>query len=291
MTKASASLFKSSEGEAKYMAAYDAALALWGVAYECLKVPTRFGITHVVASGPKDAPALVLLHGMGVSSTVWFPNIADLSQECRTFAVDVIGDPGRSVPNNLPKDRSESGEWLLDVFKELHIGQAHVVGSSYGGFLTLNFALHAPDRVNRIVLLAPAASLLRIRIGFWLRMLPLLVLPTRPILDRVSRWLSVRQDVSKSVVVEQMFLSMRHRKRTRRVWPGVFTDEELRSVGAPTLLLIGEQEVIYEPRAAMERATRCIPHIEAEIIPNAGHALSFDQPKSVDTRVLRFLKP
>jgi pimeloyl-ACP methyl ester carboxylesterase len=59
----------------------------------------------------------------------------------------------------------------------------------------------------------------------------------------------------------------------------------------PTLLLIGEQEVIYEPRAAMERAARCIPHIEAEIIPNAGHALSFDQPESVDTRVLRFLKP
>ena len=74
------------------------------------------------------------------------------------------------------------------------------------------------------------------------------------------------------------------------VWPRVFTDEELRSVSVPTLLLIGDREVIYDPRVAIGRATRLIPWIEAEIIPNASHFLTFDQSESVDARVLGFLK-
>jgi hypothetical protein len=45
-----------------YLAAYDAMRA-WPVPHEEMEIPGRFGITHVVASGPKDAPPLVLLHG------------------------------------------------------------------------------------------------------------------------------------------------------------------------------------------------------------------------------------
>jgi hypothetical protein len=51
MTKTSTSLFKSPEGEAKYYAAYDNVLAHWGVPYECLRVATRFGATHVMPAG------------------------------------------------------------------------------------------------------------------------------------------------------------------------------------------------------------------------------------------------
>ncbi len=57
------SAFKTPEGEAAYLAAYDAAMKLWPVPYEEIEIPSRFGMTHVVTSGPKDAPPLVLLHG------------------------------------------------------------------------------------------------------------------------------------------------------------------------------------------------------------------------------------
>ena len=58
-----ASVFKTPEGEVAFLAAYDAAMKLWPVRYEELEVPSRFGTTHIIASGPKDAPPLVLLHG------------------------------------------------------------------------------------------------------------------------------------------------------------------------------------------------------------------------------------
>jgi len=55
LTSKYSSIFKTPEDEAKYMAAYEAVLALWPVPHESFDVPTRFGKTHVIASGPKEA--------------------------------------------------------------------------------------------------------------------------------------------------------------------------------------------------------------------------------------------
>ncbi len=52
------SIFKTPESQANYTVAYDTALALWPVPYESFDVPTWFGKTHIIASGPKGAPQL-----------------------------------------------------------------------------------------------------------------------------------------------------------------------------------------------------------------------------------------
>jgi pimeloyl-ACP methyl ester carboxylesterase len=290
LTRARTSLFKSAEGEAKYHAAYNKVLALWGVPYESQHLATRFGATHVLASGPRAAPPLVLLHAMAISSTMWYPNIAELSRDFRTFAVDVMGDAGKSVPSHRPKNRCEYARWLLDVFNELHIEQADVAGLSYGGFLTLNFALQAPDRVKRIVLLAPAGCFVRFRLAFWLRMACGMFLPPRAAFKSLIPWISARKDAAESPMFEQLLVHWLFGKAHLNVWPRVFRDAELRRLSVPTLLLIGDREVIYDPRVAIGRATRLIPRIEAAIIPNASHFLTFDQSDSVDARVLSFLK-
>ena len=290
LARASTAIFKSLEGEARYYAAYDKVLALWDVPYECLRVATQFGTTHVIASGPRAAPPLILLHAIAISSTMWYPNIADLSRDFRTYAVDVMGDAGKSVPSRRPKNRSEHAQWLLDLFKELHVEQADVAGLSYGGFLTLNFALQAPDRVKRIVLLAPAGCFVRFRLAFWLRMASGMFLPPRAAFKSLIPWISAREDAAESPVFEQMLVNWLFGRPQWGVWPRVFTDEELRRVRVPTLLLIGDREVIYDPQVAIGRATRLIPRIEAAIIPNASHFLTFDQSESVDARVLAFLK-
>ncbi len=56
--------FKTPKGEAEYIAAYETTLTLWAIPYEFLEVPTQWGRTHIIACGPKDAPPLILLHGM-----------------------------------------------------------------------------------------------------------------------------------------------------------------------------------------------------------------------------------
>ncbi len=138
------SIFKTPEDHAKFMSAYNAVLDLWPVPYESFDVPTRFGKTHVIASGPKDAQPLVLLHATSASATMWFPNIADLSRDYRTYALDTIGEPGKSVISNPPQKRSDYALWLIDMFNELDVIHADVVGASYGGWVTMSLALYSP---------------------------------------------------------------------------------------------------------------------------------------------------
>jgi len=135
------SMFKTPEGQARYLAAYDATLALWPVPVESVDVPTRFGNTHVNACGPEGAPPLLLLHAFAISSTMWYPNVAELSRSYRIYALDTIGDKGKSVSTRPILPPLDFVTWLSDVFDELRLEQAHVAGLSFGGFLALNLAL------------------------------------------------------------------------------------------------------------------------------------------------------
>ena len=89
---------------------------------------------------------------------MWFPNIAELSKSFHVFALDTIGEPGESIPTRSNATKRDLADWLVGVFDELRIERAHVVGLSRGGWLALNLALHAPQRIERIVLLSPASS-------------------------------------------------------------------------------------------------------------------------------------
>ena len=90
-------------------------------------------------------------------------------------------------------------------------------------------------------------------------------------------------------MVDQMSLGTKYFRKQTIVPPTAFTDEELRRVTTLTLLLIGEQEALYDPVAAIARANQLIPNIQAELIPHASHDLPVTQAETVDHKVLAFL--
>lgn len=282
---AEASMFRTAAGQARYYAAYDATLALWPAAIETLRLPTRFGTVHVNACGPAEAPALILLPGAAISSTMWYPNIAAFSNAFRVYALDILGDMGKSVSTRRVTRAQDCVDWLADVFDGLQLEHADVAGISMGGFLALKLAQVTPRRVRRLVLISPA-SLLPLRPQFLLRAAAALLTPFLTPASRQALFLgtasphaapAIRQLLTPTDFRYQMF------------FPPAETDADLRRVQAPTLLLLGEREVIYAPNQALRRATRLIPAVEAILIPGAGHAVSLDQPDMVNQHVLRFL--
>ena len=282
-------LYKTLKGEAESQAAYEAALAGWPVACEERDLPTRFGATHVLVSGPEGAQPVVLLHGQDSSATSWIYNIARLSHSFRTYAVDTIGDIGKSRPTRLPASRADYAEWLLDVFDQLKLERAGLVGLSYGGFLAVNFALAYPQRVHRVVLLAPGIPNFGPPTFQWANYgMPMLCLPSRFTVKRFISGASAKGYTGTDPVDEQMIVGVMNLRNPSFMRP-IFTDQELAQMAAPTLLLIGEREIMYEPRKALENAARLIPGLQGELIPNAGHMLNGDQPKLIDARVLSFL--
>jgi pimeloyl-ACP methyl ester carboxylesterase len=281
-------IFATSDGRAKYMAAYDAMFTLWKVPHDSIDVRTSFGSTHINISGQSDGHPLVLLHGAGLSSTAWFPNIAALSANHRVYAVDVIGDAGKSVADVLMEKRSDYAEWLRELFDGLNIERASFVGHSYGGWLALNMVLAYPDRLSKIVLLAPAASIypmsVLMKLGFYLSELKLLRLSARSTFKMIA-W--------KGAVFDETFMHLMEMVTRYCVpalmLPTVYTDEELKQIELPTFLLIGAGEKIYNSNKAIERAQRLMPNLKSEIIPNVGHTLNMEQPEIINARILEFL--
>jgi pimeloyl-ACP methyl ester carboxylesterase len=289
------SAFKTPEGEAAYLAAYDAALASWPVPYQEMEIPSRFGMTHVVASGPADAPPLVLLHGYMATLTMWSPNIADFSQDYRVYAVDVMGQPSKSIPGESIRNEADYAAWLTATLDGLQLDRVFLVGQSYGGWLALNFAIAAPERIQKLVLLSPGGGFVPMARQFSLRGLLMVWFPTRFTFNSFMRWLGLTDraaDTEMKLVLELMYLGLKHFRvpvETLRVMPVMFSEKQLRAMRVPTLLLVGEQEVIYDPATALDRARRLFPEIQGELVPRSRHDMCASQHRIVDARVLDFL--
>ena len=213
-----------------------------------------------------------------------------LSRNYRIYAIDTIGGVGRSVVFHPPKSRVDLAGWLNAVLDELRIIQTHILGHSYGGWLALNFALSAPERIKRLILLAPL-GLQPLVIQFWLKGIPAILFQRRPFIAGFMKWMTVEGFVVNGLFVEQFVLGMKafNLRYQIRALPTVFTDGELMQIKADTLLLIGGEEVIYKPEAAVKRSKQLIQNIETEILPNASHGLPMEQAKIVNNRILHFL--
>jgi pimeloyl-ACP methyl ester carboxylesterase len=287
-------LFKTSSGRDRYLAAYTEALRLWPLPYESLFVSTPYGDTHVISSGKKDGKPLLLLHAGYASSTMWFANAADLGKSFHLVAVDTVGEPGMSVPTRQNADRVILADWLVSLLRELAIPTVDVMGLSRGAWLALNLAMCAPERVQKIVLLSPAASFIELNVFFSAVAGAVMKLPTRFVSRMALRsWVTSTFEVN-PLFAEQFMVGLENwnwavnKAGYSGVMPFAFTVDELRKVMAPVLLLIGNHDRLNPPRV-VEIAKQRLRHVEAAIVPNAGHFLSMEQAGTVDRRVLEFL--
>ncbi len=289
--------FKTDEGQARYLAAYEAALRDWPVPCEALDIETQLGATRVIASGPKDAPPVILLPSFAATALVWRPNIAALSQARRCYAVDVIGQPGHSLARRRLEGPDDYAPWLAELLDGLGVGRAAFVGCSFGGFLAARQALWAPERVERVAMIGPVGVFAAMpwALALWMRTARLRRRLRRLLGDRrapSARSLHARaapQHPEDDGWRKLMGVTMAESPEVSVTQAPVFTPAELGRIKAPMLLLIGEYEQLYEPQATLVRARRLKPGIEAEIIAGADHIAAMAQPDQVNARLLAFL--
>jgi pimeloyl-ACP methyl ester carboxylesterase len=255
------SIYKSPAGERAVMALYDKVLAdHWPKPYDALNIPTR--------------------HGAGSNSAIWAGDVAVYSQGHRVYAVDLPGEPGKSAPNRPAWDSPAYAEWLEDVFDALEIKKGTLLGVSQGGWTALKFATYQPQLVEKLVLLCPG-GVVPDRTSFYIRFLPLLLLGRRGV-RRANRMLFGDQPVPEEAD-EYLTLALTHFKPRTGVVP-VFSDEALRRLSMPVLLLGGTRDAIRDTQRIAARMEKLLPQLTAIVIPGAGHVL-------LDTRdhILPFL--
>ena len=289
--------FRSTTAKEQYLKLYDMRAKKWPVDSETRFVDTAYGQTFVRMSGPVGVPPLVLLHGAGGDSLQWIPNIEALSRCFRVYAVDTIYDYGRSIYTQIIKNPDDYVNWLDGLFSALELGNhINLMGLSYGGWLTSRYALRFPDRLAKIVLLAPGGTVIPLRLELIMRAVLCLV-PHRYFIKSFINWLLedlAQKDEAGRIMIEEevdaAYVRIRCFKPIRLVNPTVLEDEELQRIKMPTLFLVGEHEKIYSAQKAIQRLHKVAPQIKAEVIPNAGHDLTIVQAAMVNEKVLEFLK-
>ena len=286
--------YRSPEARDAFFVLYDAEAATkWPVASEERTASTSYGKTFVRITGPAGAQPLVLLPGASGTSLMWAPNIHALSAVYRTVAVDQMGDIGWSLCTKPIRNVNDTVTWLDELFDALELGNGiNLMGVSYGGWRAFQYAMRHPERTRNVVMIAPGGVVLRFSAAF-LGRLSLAMLGSRRLFRSVFHWLfadQMRKDPAYvDEIVDWLLMSGRYLQPQRPPLPTVCTDEELGAMSVKTLFLVGEHEKIYSAEKAVRRLRRIAPQIVAEIVPGAGHDISFVQAEVVNRRVLDFL--
>ncbi|MCP9987985.1 alpha/beta fold hydrolase [Streptomyces sudanensis] len=277
----------------RYFAACDAVYALGAPASAETDVETSFGTTHVYTYGPADPAArsrvpVVLVHGAGSCSAMWYPNTPALSAARPVHAVDTPGDPGRSV-QRAPLDRPEdAARWLDETLAGLGLDRVHLVGASYGGWLALNQAHRRPERLASVTLLDPGGlEKVGLRFFAWIFASLFATFAPEALRPRLAAWLE--QPVLVVPELRTMIRQGVRAYRVRRPAPLPLSDDELSTIRTPLYLVLGKRSLLVHPRRQVERVPRLIPGARAEIVSGTGHGPQIDQADEVNRRMLDFM--
>ncbi len=287
--------FRSSAAKQEYLQAYDRLAEQWPSLSETRFLETSFGQTFLRIQGPVDGPPLVLLPGDTETSLSWLPAIAPLSQDFRTYAIDHVYDNGRSIYSKAMSRPQDFVDWLDEVFDALGLNRLNLVGYSYGGWQSALYSLAHPDRIAKLVLLAPSSTVLTPGPVILTRAILYHFLPFRCLARNYFHWYgpdAVKDERMRSRVdemVEEDLLARRCFKKRKFVPPTQLSDTDWRTLRVPTLFLVGENDRTYSPHAAVRRLRQVAPMVEAKIAPATDHYILLTNPEWVVRKICEFL--
>ena len=285
--------FKSAAAQAEYLRRHKERSADWPQPWSDRMVPGTWGQTYVREAGKPDGPPLVLLPGVGSPSYSLSQLAHRLAPYCHLYAVDNIYDIGRSIPSRPLATADDFTSWLDGLFDALGLARPNLLGLSYGGWISSQHALRRPERVSRLVLLAPAGTVAPINFAFiWRAVLTVVWKPfmanfadwAGPGMARDPKWAQVRANL-----IADAHLGQKAFARRKLVPPIPPPDEAWKTLSVPTLLMFGEREVIFDPLQAEKKMRALAPQVQLEVLPGVSHDFFAVAADEVAKRVLAFL--
>jgi abhydrolase domain-containing protein 6 len=244
------------------------------------------------AGGYRRAPSLILVNGLAEQHESWFFSRERWQRHFDVHAPGFLVYDGPVLQDRLKRGQRITVDYLTDRLTEYLEGFVqkppyHLVASSLGGQISVEYAARHPDKVGRIVLLCPSGM------GGPER-LPIVEGARHHDYDRlVSSTFYDRKRVTPAVVsyYEQKFASKAWRKalfQTVRGTKSHSVREKLSLVQSPTLVVCGRQDQIVDSNQ-VEGAVRGLPNFRFEMIDRCGHAPQLECPHLINPMVESFL--
>jgi 3-oxoadipate enol-lactonase len=245
-----------------------------------------------------QGPPLVLLHAFPLGRAMWKPQVAAFSGDHRVLALDLRGFGG-SRPFDGPPSVDQLADDVAALLDDRGVVQPAIVGGlSMGGYAALAFARRHPGRLRALILAdtraeadTPEAKANRDQLIAFASSNP----PAAVLEQMLPRLLGARTRAERPAVAEEA-----RRLAAAQTPAGIVgalqalrdrpdAGPYLARVAVPTLVLVGDEDVLTPPDAARSLAGR-IPGSHLEVIPGAGHLSNLEQPGAFNALVRQFLE-
>jgi len=246
----------------------------------------RIGFEEI---GGGDATPIVLLHGVGSDKSVWRPQLEHFGQARRAVAFDYPGYGESEFIEGATRDDYAAA--ILAAMDALGIDRAHVCGLSLGGVIAIAMHAAAPGRCASLIIADSFAVHLDGQ-GIHDRSIAACQSMTmREFAEARSGVLlgSASTAELRTEVIETMAAidPAAFRLGVVAVWLADQRDRAV-AIGVPTLILVGEEDVITPP-ALSEELLRLIPGSHLHRISRAGHLSNAEQPEAFNKAIESFL--
>lgn len=238
-------------------------------------------------------PALVFINPGALDCRIWDPQWTSFSRSFRTLRYDPRGWSRSEKPDG-PFSHLRDLAALMD---SVDFPKAHLVGSSFGGSLALDFALAFPDRVDALVLVGAGGP----QNGFPLpedvlrAFAPIGEALRRSFAEGIDAWLELDarlpRDPKLRALLRENALANESYWRIPPVWMKALAPpaaERLRAIRAPTLIVVGEHDHPYTHGVA-DAIEKGIPNARRTMVEGAGHLVHLEEPARFDRIVREFL--
>jgi pimeloyl-ACP methyl ester carboxylesterase/tetratricopeptide (TPR) repeat protein len=246
------------------------------------KVKLATGITmSYVESGPADGPPLILVHGFSDSSVSYSRVLPLIDKRFHIYAIDQRGHGD----SDRPSDGYDMSNFAADIVAFMDakgIKSATLVGHSMGSFVTMQTALDAPNRVEKIVLIGTASNANNPAVKGLMAEVNKL---TDPVPSEFAREFQVSTSSPSlpaafidAVVSESLKLPAFVWKKALAGVMASNYQPKLKKITVPVTIFWGEKETVFL-RDEQEILTKALPNAQLVIYPNSGHSPHWEEPE------------
>jgi pimeloyl-ACP methyl ester carboxylesterase len=282
---------RSEAGWAALQAVYDRWLALLPAGVARIEVATGFGPTSVLVAGPRDAPPVLVHQGGNFPNPATLHWFAPLMTRFRVFAPDLPGAPGYSAPHHPDGRKGELRAWARDLLDALDLARVPHLGVSFGGGVILDLATVAPERIDRMALIAPAGVL---RSALWpliarlaVPMLRYRLRPTRA--NLVAAVAPLHSDPPSELMLDTHAAVFRHLRLAHRM-PGPVAAGALARCRCPALVVAAERDPLFPGDPLLRLARQRLPQAETRLLPGSRHFPSAADLRRISGWLEEFLR-
>jgi pimeloyl-ACP methyl ester carboxylesterase len=281
--------FTSAEAAGRFEGAYREAMADMPVPDRTLDLRTGYGVVRVYHFSGGPGPPLLLLPGRASGSPVWADNMPSLLRLRSVYTVDLLGEPGLSVQQRPITTPADHAQWLHEVVQALPEPQIHLFGLSIGGWTAMNLAVHRPEKIAGVILLDPVMVFAGLSAAVVWRSIPVSVRwAPRAWRDDFASWTANDAPVTDAPVARMIEAGMQAYviKLSAPTRP---SDDQLRGVTAPVLLLLAGKSRMHDAADAASTARSLLPQATVKTYPDASHAINGEHPDEIAADIAAFL--